>query len=515
MRRCCLVLLMTLSTCLAVPKQSAKSELQRLVRLPKLEFSAPLQFDRKFGFVAFPDPSTAAVDAARHLKDAKGLPEEAPLYLAAGRIHDRQGDQAGALRQYSRSIDLFRRRLEIAPRDASALAGLGDALTLIGRFAEARSVLDRAAERGTPSLENLLASARFHRERAWFAAAGEAQRYSSTSFLDQLTSMVAIGPAPSRIEEAKLFLAESGAALTRAGEMEPKNLDFLRERAAFHSFRAALETAFTQVQNGELRARALRLSIYKTGLEDLREAADLSGDPSIIAASALAMTLAVEAGGVAQPSADLWVRKMATRLQELADERGENSPAAAEFLGSIQFHLLKDMRGAQRTLRLALDEEPRRHRSWELLTLASAYQGAREFIEAAEARVEALPTPRSNALLVKSYDMHGDHLRAQWTALNAVSSYPNDFLMNLSLAVMLLKDENADSLLWRVEEALSKAEKALGSNPEPQSRLDFVLTKSVYLGISGRAEQARDLLRGLNSRAAEVLEILRVLDSSF
>ena len=38
-----------------VTKGSAKRELQELVRSPRVEFPVPLEFHRRFGFVAFPE----------------------------------------------------------------------------------------------------------------------------------------------------------------------------------------------------------------------------------------------------------------------------------------------------------------------------------------------------------------------------------------------------------------------------------------------------------------------------
>jgi tetratricopeptide (TPR) repeat protein len=510
-----ILLLMTVASFFAIPKSSTRRELQRLVRLPKLEFSKPLEFDRAFGFVAFPDASTAALEVARLLKNAKALPDQAPLYLEAARIYDSQADTAQALAHYSKAIDLFRRRAEIAPREVPTLAGLGEALAAIGRFAEAQSALDRTDELGTPTLDLLLSRARLYRERAWFSAAGEAQRYSSGPFINQLVSVAVMGPSPTRIEESRKYLRLSDRALEQAFTLDSdKDREkCLLERAAFRSFACALELAFTQIQTEDLRPRALEVSLFDAdALKDLKAAAAITDHPAVIAAAALAANLAAERIEGSGRSADDYVRRMATRLQAIVDESGEYSAAAAEFLGSIRFHVLKDIAGARRTLRQAIALEPARHRAWEMLVLAAAYEGVEQFVEAAEARVAALPHPRSSVLLVKSYDMEGNQTRAEWTALNAVISYPNDLLSNLALAAVLLKDENVENYLWRVEEALNKAEKAIGAGRNHQNRLDFVLLKSIFLGLSDRADQARTLLRSMTPSSPELQEVLRALD---
>jgi tetratricopeptide (TPR) repeat protein len=508
-----ILLLMTVASGFAIPKSSTKRELQRLARLPKVEFPKPLEFDRVFGFVPFADPSTASIEASRILKTTKGLPDQARLYLEAARIYDREGDSGAALGHYSRAIDLFRRRVEIAPREVSSLAGLGEALAMVGRFAEAQSALDKTDELGTPTLELLLARARFYRERAWFSAAGEVHRYSSAPFLSQLVSMAVESPAPNRIEESRKYLRLAERALEQAFELPGKKEERLLERAAFRSFRPALELAFTQIQNEDIRPRALEMALYGSeALKDLSDAAELSDDPSVIAASALAANFAAEKNGDGGRSAEGYVRRMAARLQEIAEDGSEQSAVAAEYLGGLQFHVLKDRSGARRTLQQAVAAEPGRHRAWEMLVLAAAYEGADRFVEAAEARVAALPHPRSSVLLVKSYDMEGDQTRAEWTALNAVLSYPNDLLANLTLAAVLLKDENADDYLWRIDEALNKAEKALGTSRNYQNRLDFLLLKGIYLGLSDRGEQAKALLQSAKPSSPELQEVLRALD---
>jgi hypothetical protein len=326
--------------------------------------------------------------------------------------------------------------------------------------------------------------------------------------------MAVDGPLPARIEESKKFLRLAERAMVEAFELEGDKEERLLERSAFRSFEAALELSFAQVQNDDLRPRALEASLYDAAaLQDLKDAAASSENPAVIAAAALAASLAAEKTLGSGRSAEEFVRALATRLYEMAQGGGEQSVAAGEYLGSIQFHLLKDISGAGRTLQQAVAAEPARHRAWDLLILASAYEGPEKFVETAQARVMAMPAPRSSVLLVKSFDMQGDLTRAEWTALNAVASYPNDVLANLTLAAVLMKDPNAADYLWRVEDALNKAEKALGSSRNHQNRIDFYLLKGISLGLSDRADQARTLLRDIKPSSPELQEVLRALDT--
>ena len=511
------VTVMSTAVALAVPKESPKRELQQLVRLPRVEFGTAIDFHRRFGFVAFPDEGAAAAAAAKLSKKSENGSTDPFVPLEAARIYDQQGDATGAMRQYSRAIDLLRKRLEVSPEEIRALAGLGEALTALGRYSEAQAVLERA--RASGDMELWLARANLYRERAWFAAAGEAQRFANGSFLDQLVGLATYPPEPRAVEESKRLLRLAEEALGRVFAVEAPTPaaeeERLLDRAAFRSFQSAMEMAYAQIQNGELRSRSLRNSILtEQALHDLIAAAEASDDPEIIGASALAVTIAGETLATwssENGGADVYVRRVGNRLQAMIDEGGEDSSEAAEFLGCVQLQALRDARGAERSFRKALQLEPGRHRSWELLTLAAAQQSPERFVEVAEERVEALPHPRSSVILVKSYERLGNTLRAEWTALNAATVYPNDWLVNLSLAAMLLKDENAEMFLWRADEALKKAEKALGLNPKRQQRLDFVLVKSVFLAMSNQTDEARKLVENTRPLSPELQEVLRVL----
>jgi len=105
-----------------------------------------------------------------------------------------------------------------------------------------------------------------------------------------------------------------------------------------------------------------------------------------------------------------------------------------------------------------------------------------------------------------------DHaLRA---CLAALAVHQNDFLLNLSLAALVLKRENPREHLWRVPTLLAKAEKQLSGAVRSQNALDLALTKSIYLALADKPEEARAALQAFaesGSAPPEVRELLRVL----
>jgi hypothetical protein len=198
-------------------------------------------------------------------------------------------------------------------------------------------------------------------------------------------------------------------------------------------------------------------------------------------------------------------------LERIADSGSKQAGEAAELLGCARLFLMNDYAGGQRSFRGALRVEPMRERSWDLLVLAVATAGtAMELVDTCEERATLLPNARSSVMLVKSYDRQGDAIRAELNALLASGLYPHDFYVNLSLAAVLLKREDIESILWRAGDALTKAEKQMTANGSRQSELDFVVLKAIYLGLSDQAAQAKALLQRYT--APEVQEVLRALD---
>ena len=87
--------------------------------------------------------------------------------------------------------------------------------------------------------------------------------------------------------------------------------------------------------------------------------------------------------------------------------------------------------------------------------------------------------------------------------------------MNLSLAALLLKRDDVEAFLWRAAEALNKAEKQLNTQPSSDDRIEFILLKSIYLGLAGEKDQAKELLRPYAAPGRtlpQVREVLEALD---
>jgi tetratricopeptide (TPR) repeat protein len=531
MIRFSIFLILTATAAWAVPQASRKAELQRLARLPKVEFAPPLRFDRRSGFVIFPDAATATVAAANLLKDSKAVPSEAPKYLAAARVLESHGDFGTALKCYARAADLFRKRVDLEPNGANDLAGLAEALISIGRAAEAQVHLDKALSIDPEKPAILAAAARVYQERAWQVVAGDQRLFTTAGFLDSIAELLKDPPEPERIAESRRYFRLASAAIDQAVAGENPEASDFQQRSTLLSFRGAMDEMFRQAQSSESKILEIRRRLFnRPALRALQLAADRETENPALLATAIFATVFgdIYTNGDSEnlllhPAWPRLGREMQERLRDycgrlemMADSGSAMAAAAAEYLGCVQLHVLRDFDGSQRSFRQAVRREARRHRSWELLVFATFMSGdPGVLLETCQSRFDSLPDARGSVLLAKAYERNSDATRAELISVAALAAHPNDFLLNLTLAALLLKRENAEDFLWRIPELLRRAEKQMTAAPTTQGLLDFSLTKSIYLGLSNKPEEARAALRLFTTRSvipAEVREVLRVLD---
>jgi hypothetical protein len=520
MVRLWLILICSAVAAEAVPQNSARAELQGLIRLPRVEFAQPLSFDRSAGFIVFPDASTASSESLKILGESKFAPADAPKYLQAGRHLQANREFSAALRAFGRAADLYRKRVESQSEDVESLAGLAESLGAIGRSAEGVVHMEKALALGETNQSVIAAGVRVFQNRAWQVFGGEGRFSSHRPFIELLRNAAARPPEPGKIEEARRALDRAGELLGRLRETS-ENTHL--QRAAAHSFQAAMSEALQQKISGDKRADELSEGLFAAAaLDELDKAAELSKNPAVLAAAMFAKARAEHgserierAWPFLSPGTQRQIREICARLENLAADGSENSAAAAEYLGAAQLVLLRDPEGAQRSFRVALEAESKRNRSWELSVLAASQAGAAQLLEVCQARFDAQPTARASVLLARAYDGAGDRSRAELICIAALTVHPNDFLLNLTLAAILLKRENAPDFFWRVRDLIAKAEKQFADGQASQKAFDLALTKGIYLALSDKPAEARAALTPFASNPSappEVGEVLRVLE---
>lgn len=507
------ILLAAIVSAQGVAKVSRLAELKRLARLPEVELAPPLEFHRHAGFVVFPDASGLAIQAAELLKELKEPPPEPAGLMRLGRLYDRMGNAGLGIRFYTRAVDLFRRQLESKPEDPLPLAGLGEALGLAGRFQEALPHLERAIRNAPQNGACWQAFGRYWKERVWWAIAGAEGVYGSTRFIDAVEAFAAGGMRASELEEIEKWLGLGQAAFDRAVELEPAEAKAFEECAVFSAFAGAIRAAIRAIRSSSVPLQPFEAFLLERPVvEDLRKAAELDrSNPALLGVAALAPLFAA-VYGEQLPEQLLWTSSAAarlsaadaravssavTRLGALAESaRKETAAAAAEMLGCIQLLVFGDSAGGRKSFRAALEASPSRSRAWDLLALDLHRSGDfRELAEHCAERVEHSPSARNAVLLAKAYAKTGDYTKAEWITLSALASHPNDFLANLSLASLIFRRPDHHLFLGRAAECIKKAERYIGPEPTRQNRLDLALTKAIHFALSGRSEQAREVLQ--------------------
>ncbi len=522
-----LIVLLSVVIAGAIPRASNKDQLQRLVRLPRVEFAPPLEFDRAMGFMIFPD-SAALSQKAAELGQAVKTPEHAEKALEAGKLYDLARNHGMAVREYSRALDLFRRRIELYPADNDSILRLAEVLVLLGHYPEAEVQLSKAFTADRESADYFLVKARFHRERAWQLASGDQFSFGSGDLLDRLTQLIDEGVEPDQIDESKAQLNLAETAFHKALELKKDDLDVQREQAAFVSFKGVLSEAFALLQsNDSNRHRRLREKLFSNeAIAMLRDAAHSEKSDAETVGSA-AMALFVQATSVGTSAGQRgWmsladpdraeIRDCFNKLRALSESENSKTAAQAdEILGCLQFYLLGDSVGGERSFRKSLDLDPKRVRAWDLLIVCLGMnEDQSALVEACEERAASEMNVRSKTLLAKAYDRAGDSLRAQLSALEALSLNSNDFLANLTLATLLLKRDDFEIFTGRVQDCLNKAQRQIGFGSSPQNYVDLALTKAIFYALTDEAEKARAALNELPNRdrnSKEVQDVMTLL----
>jgi len=482
----------------AVPRAKNKEQLQRLIRLPKIEFAPPVEFDRSVGFLIFPDPSDFSSQAAELTTGVKG-PEGAAKYLEAGKLYDLARNHPMALREYVRGLDSLRKKVELYPGDADSILDLAGTFVALGRFSEAEAQLTKVSAASREKAKYHLVKAQFHRERAWDLVTDEQNALENPRFIDELLRVIKRGLQPEKMQESKAHLVLAEGAFDKALELKSDDPDLLRERAGFISFREALTEGFRLMQSDDSnKRRRLREKLFsEEAIAAMRRAADLKGaDADLIGSAAVAFffQLAGESKNwvVLGDGEQLEIRKYLNRLQVLSEsENSKTASEAAEVLGCLQFYLLGDSLGGERSFRKSLSLDNKRGRSWDMLIVCLGVgENESALVEVCEERASNEANARTKTLLAKAYDRAGDSLHAQLSALEAVLLNSDDFSANLALASLLLKRDDFEVFTTRAREYLSKAQRQIGLNSSAQNYIDLALTKAIFYAMTDEEDKA-------------------------
>ena len=266
-----------------------------------------------------------AADIAAVRRALTGGIADAPRLLTLGGLYHRAGLSKKASEAYAQSAAICQNALAQNPHDGYALAAYGRTLAATGQLSRAEDYLKHAATIAPRSADVLLA----------------------------LGGILVMEAKPG--EAGKNFTQEAAAAYDRAVSLAPKNPAVWTARAVFRTFTLP-------GLSGKLPSSA--------GLSDYEKAAMLSPNDLMAQIAVPDMELFVvetahhlytspETTKAAPRSFNLRAKAALRRLTEIAQStQGRRSAAAYDARAWVQFEYFYDPIGTQKSLQLALHQDP-------------------------------------------------------------------------------------------------------------------------------------------------------------
>ncbi len=459
--------------CLAqAPSPAAAAKLRRLLPFPEETLRQTMEMSIGFGKWPGGDccfrrygngyDNYAADSVAVRRTLTGGLPD-APRYLILGDLYHRAGLPKKASAAYAESASLCQSALRRNPRDGSVLAEYGRTLAATEQPRLAEAYLKHAVQLAPKSAEVQLA-----------------------------LGSVLIMEAKPGTEAGKNSVQEAASAYDRAVSLAP-------QKPAVWTTRAVFRTFTLPGLSGKPPSSA--------GLSDYEKAAMLSpGDlfaqiavpdmELLVVETAHHLYTSPEALKAEPRSFDLRAKKSLHCLTKIAQAtRGRKSAEAYDARAWVQFEYFYDPAGTQKSLRLALLQDPTDDGARDYQMHVAAVTGDYALLVAFCRRdLERTPSVRQRTILA-----YADYFLAQqkpkyWReGLSQIeiahAAEPRDYACTLGLATFLLEvgqTARADALL----NTLAKQAK---TRPQEQ-QTEYDMTRGIGAALAGNEEEARSYL---------------------
>jgi Tfp pilus assembly protein PilF len=199
------------------------------------------------------------------------------------------------------------------------------------------------------------------------------------------------------------------------------------------------------------------------------------------------------------------IRRGLTRLENLGQGGNKTVAASAlEFLGGLQWMLMRDLTGSESNLRRALALDPARELAWNLLMgLLVGSERFPDALAAAESRLKIKETARNHVAAAKVCDKLDRPDKARLHTDAAVKLDPDGYLANLSAAVVILKRGTTDNSIQQARQLLEHAGNAKGHPASQDEWVEWNLTRGIFYALGDDPAAARrDLKRVLEADPA-------------
>ena len=447
---------------------TAQTKLRRLLPFPeaalgpKMEMTFGLGYSLDQGFHFFRQSSDYAAQIVAVRRQMTGGSADAARYRRLGGLYRQVGLPLKSKAAFRQSEALYNAVLQRRPDDGAALAGYGRTLDAAGQAAAAEAYLRKAAQTAPKSADIWIALGMVLEEEA----------------------------TPQR--EAKTYKnRDAGRAYDEAVRLAPQNPAVWATRGEFRTW------GLPQLQ-GKIVSRA--------GLSDYgRAAALLPNNPDAQAQVptidcftfelAHQMFTSPKAAKMEPTVSDHQAAGYLRRITAIA--HGTQKAEALTARAWVQFEFFYDPKGAQKSLRLALRQNPYQQDAIDYQMHVAAVTGDYVLLAAACRReLRRRPQIYLHVLLADAdyatalqKPVYWQEARTQMALAHAAE--PHDDALRLGLAVLLLKSgQRAD----QSRAAVLLSEIAPSPRRSKDQQADYDLTRGIGLALAGDQEEARTFL---------------------
>lgn len=433
---------------------------------PKMEMTFGLGYSLDQGFHFFRQSSDYAGRIVAVRRQMTGGAADAARYRQLGVLYRQARMPRESNADFRHSEALYAALLARQPDDGAALAGYGRTLDASGQPAAAETYLRKAAQIAPKSAD------------VWIAL-----------------GMVLDEEATPQTEVATHKYRDAGRAYDEAVRLAPENPSVWAVRGNFRDF------SLPQLQ-GEIYSR--------DGFSDYEQAASLLPNNPYAQAqvptedyfyveSHYNLPTGPEEAAKETPEADRRAKRIVRHITALAQSTtGAPSASAYAARAWVQFQFFYDPKGAQKSERLALKQNPHQQDAIDYQMHVAAVTGDYVLLAAACRRdLRRRPQVYLRVLLAESdyylaqqKPVYRQEARMQMALAHAAA--PHDDALRLGLAALLLKSgQQRDS---------ARAAVLLGeiapSSPlrDKRQQAEYDLTRGVGAALSGRTEEARRFL---------------------
>lgn len=492
----------SLSALAAAPPRGA-DQLRSLVVFPELSLGFNMGIGLEGNEVVIGENDDDSFEISELREKLKLRPDNCKTLLRLGYLLDNNYDTNGSQVCYERVAKLCREKVAANPEDTLALDDLGDALSGLGRDAEAETTYRKATATAPKDWRCWVNLGNFLPWNSFLSMFPENMR--NQVGLGMQPSQVVLGyrPSPASLQKAQGALMEASQCFDKAIVIAPEEPDVYLQRAGYMMI-SNWANCFFSYYGGEQKPDSLNWASPQFSVQtvaNLRKAAELS--PKNPDYAGLAACFEWWGCAMRAKSANMTPEMLPetsrqsidngiARLENMSQSPNEHVAAAAlEYLGVLNF-VLGNPQMAAPQLRRAVALDPMRPQSWDVLLAAVVMKNADfpdEAVAICNSRLKYNNSGRNHLLLAKAYTHKNEWKNAAAEAEIAAGLDTNNVIAPIMLvAIDLKQSENADFIL-KASDQLDRASALVGrmsSGTESWKRWrEINLDNAIYNALLG------------------------------